>query len=129
MRVRYRQTDTQTHTQTAVTTIHLASSTTHAKCNTSSAVAEMGGRGHNRHGPKRRAVVPLTQGGELGPCLTQYRLGTISPSGILIHPAVWPQRTWAENWGFNIWDDYLRVHSNFCSCVHCFCSHRAITVD
>jgi len=21
------------------------------------------------------------------------------PSGILIHPAVWPQQTWAENWG------------------------------
>jgi len=21
------------------------------------------------------------------------------PSGILIHSAVWPQRTWAENWG------------------------------
>jgi len=21
------------------------------------------------------------------------------PSGILIHPAVWPQETWAENWG------------------------------
>jgi len=21
------------------------------------------------------------------------------PSGILIHPAVWPQRAWAENWG------------------------------
>jgi len=24
---------------------------------------------------------------------------TIVPSGILIHPAVWPQQTWAENWG------------------------------
>jgi len=21
------------------------------------------------------------------------------PSGILIHPAVWPQQTWAKNWG------------------------------
>ena len=21
------------------------------------------------------------------------------PSGILIHPAIWPQQTWAENWG------------------------------
>jgi len=28
-----------------------------------------------------------------GPRLTSV------PSGILIHPAVWPQRTWAENWG------------------------------
>jgi len=24
---------------------------------------------------------------------------TSIPSGILLHPAVWPQRTWAENWG------------------------------
>jgi len=21
------------------------------------------------------------------------------PTGILIHPAVWPQQAWAENWG------------------------------
>ena len=21
------------------------------------------------------------------------------PSGILIHPAIWPQQTWAKNWG------------------------------
>ena len=43
------QTHTQTDTQTRVTTIHFASSTTHAKCknmkmNKSSAVAEMGDR-------------------------------------------------------------------------------------
>jgi len=24
---------------------------------------------------------------------------TFAPSGILIHPAVWPQQTWTENWG------------------------------
>jgi len=24
---------------------------------------------------------------------------TSVPSGLLIHPAVWPQQTWAENWG------------------------------
>jgi len=24
---------------------------------------------------------------------------TSIPSGILIHPAVWPQQTWAKNWG------------------------------
>jgi len=24
---------------------------------------------------------------------------TSMPSAILMHPAVWPQRTWAENWG------------------------------
>jgi len=48
-----RHTHTHTDTQTRVTTLHFASSTTHAKCNKSSAVAEMGDRGHNRHGPKR----------------------------------------------------------------------------
>jgi len=37
----------------------------------------------------------------LGPCLTQspgLRL-TFIPSGILIHPAIWPQQISAENWG------------------------------
>jgi len=39
-----------------------------------SAVAEMGDRGHNRHGPKRGgAAVSLSQG-ELGPRLTQCGL-------------------------------------------------------
>jgi len=40
--------------------------------------------------------------GQLGPHLTYCRLGqrsTSIPSGILIHPAVWPQQTWAKNWG------------------------------
>jgi len=116
--------------------------------NKSSAVAEMGGRGHNRHGPKTGAVVPLSR--ELGPRLIQCGLSrgllpyqaassSIQPFGhnrhgpkigwgvgvpfflgvagytsnnmsrrpmpisvrsdILIHAAVWPQWTWAENWG------------------------------
>jgi len=26
-------------------------------------------------------------------------MSTSEPSGILIHPAVWPQQTWTENWG------------------------------
>ena len=41
----------------------------------SSAVAEMGDRGHNRHGPKREggAAVPLSR--ELGPRLVQCGLG------------------------------------------------------
>ena len=41
-------------------------------------------------------------GGELVPYLTQCRLGrgpTSIPSAILINPAIWPQQTWAENWG------------------------------
>jgi len=41
----------------------------------SSAVAEMGDRGHNRHGPKRvGGAVPRSQG-ELSPHVTQSRLG------------------------------------------------------
>jgi len=110
----------------------------------SSAVAEMGDRGYNRHGPKRGGAVPLSRG-ELGPRLTQCGLGpgllqyqvasssiqpfdhnrhgwktggcapvggaatppnttspwprfTSVPSGILTHPAVSPQQTWAKNW-------------------------------
>ena len=114
--------------------------------NKSSAVAEMGDRGHNRHEPKRGSGLLCLFRGELGPCLTQCGLGpgllqykvasssiqplglnrhepktggsaplggaatpsnttspgptfTSVPSGILIHPAVWPQQTLAENWG------------------------------
>ena len=39
--------------------------------NKSSAVAEMGDHGHNRHGPKRGGAVPLREGVELEPHLTQ----------------------------------------------------------
>ena len=46
----------------------------------SSAVAEMSDRGHNRHGPKRGGgrLCPF-RGGELGPHLTQCRLGRGMP--------------------------------------------------
>ena len=45
--------------------------------NKSSAVAEMGDRGHNRHASTRGAgaAVLLSRAGELGPRLTQYDLG------------------------------------------------------
>ena len=36
------------------------------------------------------------------------------PSGILLHPAVWPQQTWAENWGlcpFREWDLVPILHN------------------
>jgi len=59
----------------------------------SSAVAEMGDRGHNRHGPKRGgAAVPLSQGGAGPPSNIMWpRLRSPSvPSGIFIHLAVWP---------------------------------------
>ena len=38
---------------------------------------------------------------------------TISiPSGTLVHPAVWPQQTWAENWGLSplFWGGELGPH-------------------
>ena len=101
----------------------------------SSAVAEMGDRGHNRHGPKTGGLLCPFHG-ELRPCLIQCGLGrgllpyqvasssiqpfghkrhewktggllwgaatppnttspeptfTSVPSGILIHPTIWPQ--------------------------------------
>jgi len=53
----------------------------------------------NRHGPKTGAV-PLL-GGSWDPSNTTSPgpKFTSVPSGLLVHPAVWPQRTWAENWG------------------------------
>ena len=53
--------------------VYLSVRTPLAYLNKSSAVAEMGDRGHNRHGPKRGAAVPLSR--ELGPRLVQCGLG------------------------------------------------------
>ena len=41
---------------------------------------------------------------------------TSIPSGILIHPAVWPQQTWAENWGCyaTFWGGALGPHLTQC---------------
>ena len=61
--------------------------------NKNSAVAEMGDRGHNRHGPKRRgAAVSLSQIAR-NPSNTKWPgpRSTSVPSGVFIHPAVWPQ--------------------------------------
>jgi len=41
---------------------------------------------------------------------------TSIPSSILIHPAVWPQQTWAKNWGWRavpLWGD-LGPHLTIC---------------
>jgi len=50
-------------------------------------------------GPKTGGLCPFEGGGATpsnttspGPRFTSV------PSGILIHPAVWPQKTWAKNW-------------------------------
>jgi len=55
--------------------------------------------GHNRHKQKIRIAVPVW--GRAGsPSNTKWpgRRPTSVSSGILIHPTVWPQRTWADNW-------------------------------
>jgi len=116
--------------------------------NKSSAVAEMGDRGHNRHGPKRGGCCAFADSSigtrliqsDLGRGLLPYQVASSSiqlfghnrhgstigwggyalflgvagspsntkspvlrptciPSGILMHPAVWPQYKWAKNWG------------------------------
>jgi len=52
--------------------------------------------GHNyRHGPKIR----WREAGSPSKTKSPGPRPTSVPSSILIHPAVWPQRTWAENWG------------------------------
>jgi len=61
----------------------------------------MGDRGHNRHGPKRGggAAVPLSRiAGTPSNAMRREPRSTSVPSGVFIHPAVWPQRTLAENW-------------------------------
>jgi len=62
--------------------------------NKGSAVAEMGDRGHNRHGPKRGGrAVPLSRSAG-NPSNTMWwpaPRSTSVPSGVFIHPAVWPQ--------------------------------------
>ena len=49
----------------------------------------------------RNCNLPPFWGGAESPSNTKLPgLRTISmPSAILIHPAVWTQQTWAENWG------------------------------
>jgi len=57
--------------------------------------------GHNVHGPKLGGDVPFFWGGAGSPSNTKSPgpRHTSIPSGILVHPAVWPQRTLTENWG------------------------------
>jgi len=65
----------------------------HNCTNTSSAVAEMGDRGHNRHGPKRGGgAVPLSRSaGNPSNTMWPAPRSTSVPSGVFIYPAVWPQ--------------------------------------
>jgi len=53
-------------------------------------------------GQKVGGAVPLFRGAEYpsNTMLPGTRPTSVGlPSGILIHPAVWPQQTWAEKWG------------------------------
>jgi len=67
-------------------------------CNKSSAVAEIGDRGHNRHRPKSGGCCAPFRGGAGSPSNTmwpgpKYQLRT---KWHLDPPAVWPQQTWAK---------------------------------
>ena len=61
----------------------------------SSAVADMGDRGHNRHGPKRGglgAAVHFSRGaGTPSNTMWLEPRSTSVPNGVFINPAVWPQ--------------------------------------
>jgi len=79
----------------------------------------MGDRGHNRHGPKRGELLcPFPGGwGRAAQSNTMWpgpRYISVL-SGVFIHPAVWPQRTWAENWGCApLGEGELRLHLTEC---------------
>ena len=57
--------------------------------------------GHNRHGPKIGGFGPLLGRGAGSSSNTKSPgpRPTSVLSGILIHPAIWPQQIWTENWG------------------------------
>jgi len=72
------------------------------KTNKSSAVAEMDDCLATTDMGQKGGLLCLFPGGA-GPHLTQCAeiyLQSSIPSGILIHPAVWPQQTWPEKWGW-----------------------------
>jgi len=73
-----------------------------AAINKSSAVAEMGDHlAIIDMGRKAGAAVPFSVGeaGSPSNTISPGPRPTSVPSGILIHPAIWPQQTWAEKWG------------------------------
>ena len=64
------------------------------KRNKSSAVAEMGDRGHNRHGPKRGGCcAPFAGAGTPSSTMWPGPRPTCKPGFILIRPTVWRQYT------------------------------------
>ena len=62
-------------------------------------------------GQKEGAAVPLL-GGARFPFNTMWPgpRCTSVPSGILIYLAIWPQQTWAENWGaVPLWGSWVPI--------------------
>jgi len=62
--------------------------------------------GHNRHGPKNWGLWSPFLGEGAGSTSNTILLGprpTSLPTDILIHPAIWPQQIWTENWGMCPW--------------------------
>jgi len=102
-------------------------------------VAEMGDHLATIDMGQKLGAVPLLVGRSWVPCNIMWRgpKPTFVPSGILIHPAVWPQQLCAKNWGAGlcplfgeeswvpIWHNvawaeaYLHIkwHLDPCSCV------------
>jgi len=64
-----------------------------------SALVEMGDRLATTHGKKIVGCAPLGGAGSRSNTMSPGPTSISLPSGILIHPAVRPQQTWAENWG------------------------------
>jgi len=69
--------------------------------------------GHNSHGPKIGGLCPY--GGAGSPCNTMWPgpRPTFVPSGISIHPAIWPQQTWRKLGGLPLrgWS-WVRIKHN-----------------
>jgi len=71
--------------------------------------------GHNRHGPKIECALFLGVAGSPSNTKTPGPRPTSIPSGILVHPAVWPQRTLVKNWGLApLGEEELAPHLTQC---------------
>jgi len=72
-------------------------------------------------GRKLGAPFPFGEGGAGSPSNTML-LGlrpTSLPNGILIHPAIWPQQIWAENWGLRPLLGEGMLGPGLTQCGHC----------
>jgi len=73
---------------------------------------------HNRHGPKMGGsgcALVLGVAGSTSNTMSRRPRPTSIPSSILMHPAVWPQEKWTENWrggSAPFWERCARSPSN-----------------